>query len=68
MKREYLFGLITFVICVLVIAACIEGYVRLVADNGMQFDLEMFKYARDVKVISPDPSSVTCTARTARLT
>jgi hypothetical protein len=55
MKREYLFGLITLFICVLIIAAGIEGYVRLFVDNGMQFDLEMFKYARDVKVISPDP-------------
>ena len=26
-----------------------------IADNGMQFDLEMWKYARDVKVVSPDP-------------
>jgi len=55
MKREHLFGLITFVICVLVIAAGVEGYVRAFADNGMQIDLEMFKYARDIKVISPDP-------------
>ena len=28
--------------------------VRLVADDGMQFDLEMWKYARDVKVPSND--------------
>jgi len=55
MKREYLFGLVTAFICVVVIAVGIEGYVRLVVDNGMQFDLEMFKYARDVKMISPDP-------------
>jgi lysophospholipase L1-like esterase len=54
-KREYLFNLITLVVCVLIFAAGIEGYVRLFVDNGMQFDLEMFKYARDVKVISPDP-------------
>jgi lysophospholipase L1-like esterase len=55
MKREYLFGLVTLTLCVIVTAACIEGYVRLAVDDGMQFDLEMFKYARDVKVISPDP-------------
>ena len=55
MKRESIFGLITLVIVGLIIAAGIEGYVRVVADDGMQFDLEMFKYARDVKVISPDP-------------
>ena len=55
MKREHFFGLITFVFCVLVIAAGVEGYVRAFVDNGMQIDLEMFKYARDVKVISSDP-------------
>ena len=55
MKREHLFGVIAVVICVLIVTASIEGYVRLFVDNGMQFDLEMFKYARDVKVISPDP-------------
>jgi lysophospholipase L1-like esterase len=55
MKREHLLGLMTLVICVVVTAAVVEGYVRLFADNGMQIDLEMFKYARDVKVISPDP-------------
>jgi GDSL-like Lipase/Acylhydrolase family len=55
MKREHLFGLVTLVICALITAAGIEGYVRLFIDRGMEFDLEMFKYARDVKVISPDP-------------
>ena len=55
MKREYLFGLTTLLICALITAAGIEGYVRLFIDRGMEFDLEMFKYARDVKVISPDP-------------
>ena len=29
--------------------------IRAFADDGMQFDLEMWKYARDVKVISSDP-------------
>ncbi len=55
MKRESVFGLVTFVITVLIAAVIVEGYVRLFVDDGMQFDLEMFKYARDVKVISPDP-------------
>jgi lysophospholipase L1-like esterase len=32
-----------------------ELAVRLFADDGMQFDLEMWKYARDVKVVSRDP-------------
>jgi len=33
----------------------IEGYVRFVADDGMQFDLEMWKYARCVKQVSNNP-------------
>lgn len=33
----------------------VEAYVRFVEDDGMQFDLEMWKYARDVKQISRDP-------------
>ena len=32
-----------------------EAAVRLVVDDGMQFDLEMWKYARDVKIVSDDP-------------
>src|SRR5262245_45468699 len=28
---------------------------RLVVDDGMQFDLEMWKYAREIKQVSPDP-------------
>jgi hypothetical protein len=37
------------------IAGAVEPYVRLVEDDGMQFDLEMWKYAKSVKVISDDP-------------
>jgi hypothetical protein len=37
------------------IAGAVELYVRLVEDDGMQFDLEMWKYAKSVKVISDDP-------------
>ena len=36
-------------------AAFTELAVRLLVDDGMQFDLEMWKYARDVKVVSSDP-------------
>lgn len=35
--------------------AGIEVAVRAIADDGMQFDLEMWKYARDVKIASSDP-------------
>jgi hypothetical protein len=33
----------------------IEGIVRFIVDDGRQYDLEMWKYARDVKRISNDP-------------
>jgi lysophospholipase L1-like esterase len=37
---------------VVVVAGLIEVFVRVFADDGMQFDLEMWKYARDVKQVS----------------
>ena len=55
MKRQALFPVLTAVLFVLVLFVGIEVYVRLVADNGMQFDLEMWKYGRDVKRVSQDP-------------
>ena len=53
--RRFAFPALLVAICLLVTAAFTEVAVRLVADDGMQFDLEMWKYARDVKVVSPDP-------------
>jgi lysophospholipase L1-like esterase len=53
--RKFVFPALLVAICLAVTAAFTEIAVRLVADNGMQFDLEMWKYARDVKVVSPDP-------------
>ena len=47
---------------VLTVAACVatavllEGLVRGAIDDGRQFDLEMWKYARDVKMIAADSS------------
>lgn len=40
---------------VVLAAALIEAVSRLVLDDGMQFDLEMWKYARDIKISSDDP-------------
>lgn len=34
----------------------IEGMARTVFDNGMDFDLEMWKYARDLKRVSAEPA------------
>lgn len=33
----------------------LEAATRLVLDDGMQFDLEMWKYARDIKISSDEP-------------
>jgi lysophospholipase L1-like esterase len=49
--RRVLGALISVAVTVL----SLELAVRLVADNGMQLDLEMWKYARDVKVVSDNP-------------
>ena len=54
MKR-LVFGLLTALVPILVTALAFEVLTRLVVDDGMQFDLEMWKYARDVKYVSADP-------------
>jgi lysophospholipase L1-like esterase len=48
--------LIRIATCVVIPLLVLEAAVRFVADDGMQFDLEMWKYARDVKVVSENPS------------
>ena len=53
--RRFVFPALLVAVCLVVTAAFTEVAVRLVADDGMQFDLEMWKYARDVKVVSSDP-------------
>ena len=53
--RKVLFPLIFVTTSLLFAGLFAEAAVRLIFDDGMQFDLEMWKYARDVKVVSPDP-------------
>ena len=53
--QSWLFGALTVVLCIAVLWGAAELFVRFVIDDGMQFDLEMWKYARDVKIVSPDP-------------
>jgi lysophospholipase L1-like esterase len=55
MKREHLFWLLMLIAIIAIPAAGIELYVRHVVDDGMQFDLEMWKYARDVKQVATNP-------------
>jgi hypothetical protein len=45
--RKLLFPFIQGALTLAVIAAFTEAGVRLLADDGLQFDLEMWKYARD---------------------
>ena len=54
MKR-FVFPLLMAAMWMSLIAIGLEAYVRLAVDDGMQFDLEMWKYARDVKIVDPDP-------------
>jgi lysophospholipase L1-like esterase len=54
-RHRVVFTLLALVISLVVMLITAELAVRLVIDNGMQYDLEMWKYARDVKVISEDP-------------
>jgi len=53
--QGYLANTFMFVLTLALIAGAVELYVRLVEDDGMQFDLEMWKYAKSVKMISGDP-------------
>lgn len=56
MKREPAIGLLMVLGSLIVSVLFIELYVRTSIDDGMQFDLEMWKYARHLKIISDDPS------------
>src|SRR5688572_28552622 len=55
MIKRRLLDLLTVLISLAVTALCFEVLTRVIVDDGMQFDLEMWKYARDVKQVSPDP-------------
>ena len=55
MKRKILSNLLATLMGVAIAVLCMEVAVRLFADDGKQFDLEMWKYALEVKGISPDP-------------
>jgi lysophospholipase L1-like esterase len=55
MKRNHAFWLLMTIISFALITIIIELFVRAFLDNGTQFDLEMWKYARDIKQIASDP-------------
>ncbi|MGB0085985.1 MAG: SGNH/GDSL hydrolase family protein [Rhodomicrobiaceae bacterium] len=54
MKKVVFPALLTLV-CLVITVGFAELAVRFVIDNGTQYDLEMWKYARDVKIVSADP-------------
>ena len=54
--RKTLFPIVFGLLSVLFALLVTELAVRFVIDDGMQFDLEMWKYARDVKVVSDNPT------------
>jgi lysophospholipase L1-like esterase len=55
MKREHAFWLMTVVATLAIPAIAIELVVRARMDDGMQYDLEMWKYARDLKQVAANP-------------
>jgi lysophospholipase L1-like esterase len=54
-RQAFLFPALLTILLLLATCAGLELAVRLVVDNGMQFDLEMWKYATQVKSASSDP-------------
>ena len=53
--RQLLFHLLSLVLLVLVMAGLLELFVRAIRDDGMQYDLEMWKYARHGKQVALSP-------------
>jgi lysophospholipase L1-like esterase len=53
--RRIVPNLLAMLVSLIVTALGLEVLTRRVADDGMQFDLEMWKYARDIKQVAADP-------------
>lgn len=53
--RQWVFTLVAIVLWLIIVWGGAELYVRMVVDNGMQYDLEMWKYALQLKKVSSDP-------------
>jgi lysophospholipase L1-like esterase len=50
--KNFIFGIVTSFITLLVLAGFLEVYVRLMQTDGSNFDIEMWRYARDLKQVS----------------
>jgi lysophospholipase L1-like esterase len=55
MRHRWLFPVLAAAAGLIVAVLGLELVVRLVLDDGMQYDLEMSKYALELKQVSPDP-------------
>src|SRR4051812_22096345 len=55
LMRRVASNLLALLVSLAVTAIGLELLTRFIADDGMQFDLEMWKYARDVKQVAADP-------------
>jgi lysophospholipase L1-like esterase len=55
MRYQWLFPILATAVGLIVAALALEVVVRLVLDDGMQYDLEMSKYALELKQVSTDP-------------
>jgi lysophospholipase L1-like esterase len=53
--RRFLPNFLATLISLVLAVFSLELLTRLVVDDGMQFDLEMWKYARDIKQVAADP-------------
>jgi lysophospholipase L1-like esterase len=56
MKMDRIFRVLTVLAVFAVIGIALELYVRFKVDDGMRFDLEMWKYARSLKQVSRNPA------------
>src|SRR5215468_1873325 len=54
-KPRLIANLLTLLVSLAVAAGGLELLTRFVVDDGMQYDLEMWKYAREIKQVSADP-------------
>lgn len=50
--KNVIFGIVTTFICLVVLVGLLEIYVRLMHTDGSNFDIEMWRYARDLKQVS----------------
>jgi len=53
--KNFLLGLFLLISSILVVVIALEAYVRVTQTDGENFDIEMWRYAKDMKQVSPIP-------------